>query len=177
MSSDGVLLRPPIDRDRVARQTLGINADIARMFGATHPTDRPMTTAAARHWFEQLGADGTIEWVIEVAGAFVGTARLHTIDSDTDTAFYTIGILDPTMLGRALGRTATRLVCRYAFDTLGLREVSLRVLDFNLRARRAYASVGFVERNRVPSGVVDHDRETEDVVMVLNRESWDGHHG
>jgi RimJ/RimL family protein N-acetyltransferase len=173
MSSGVVLLRPPIDHDRVGRQVLGVTAGIARMFGANEPTDRPMTSAAATRWFEQLGAAGTIEWIVEVAGRFVGTTRLHTIDRDARTTAYAIGLFDPTMLGQGVGRTATRLVCEYAFDTLRLDEVSLRVLDFNLRAQRSYASVGFVETKRIPSGVVDHDRDAEDIVMVLSRQSWE----
>jgi [ribosomal protein S5]-alanine N-acetyltransferase len=173
MSSGDVRLRPPVDHDRVARQALGITADIARMFGANKPSDRPMTDAAAAHWFAQLGAGDAIEWVIEVAGRFVGTARLHTIDRDACAAAYAIGLFDPTMLGQGVGRTATGLVCGYAFDTLQLHKVSLRVLDFNVRAHRSYVSVGFVETNRIPSGVLDHDRHAEDIIMVLRRESWE----
>jgi RimJ/RimL family protein N-acetyltransferase len=172
MSSGDVLLRRPIEHDRAARQALGVTADIARMFGAQTPSDRPMTRAAATRWFEQLGADAAIEWIVEVAGRFVGTARLHTIDRDARTTAYAIGLFDPTMLGQGVGRVVTRLVCGYAFNTLQLREVSLRVLDFNLRAQRSYASVGFVETNRIPSGVVDQDRDAEDIVMVLSRETW-----
>jgi RimJ/RimL family protein N-acetyltransferase len=171
MGGDGVLLRAPIDDDRVARQELGLTADISRMFGAEEPADRPMSRGAATRWFERLGADGAIEWVVEVRGRFVGTARLHTIDRDAGTASYAIGLLDPTVLGQGIGRVVTRLVCRHAFDALGLREVRLRVLDFNERAQRCYASVGFVETDRVPSGVVDRDREAKDVLMVLNRKA------
>ncbi|MBU6288049.1 MAG: GNAT family N-acetyltransferase [Chloroflexi bacterium] len=45
---------------------------------------------------------------------------------------------------RGLGTEALRLSLRYAFDDLELHKVYLRVLDYNLRARRAYEKCGFV---------------------------------
>jgi RimJ/RimL family protein N-acetyltransferase len=175
MADGDVLLRAPVDRDRTERRALGVNAEISRMFGAEEPTDRPMTRAAATRWFERLGGDDVIEWVVQARGRFVGTARLHTIDRDSGTAYYAIGLLDPTVLGQGIGRVVTRLVCRHALVDLGLREVRLRVLDYNERARRCYAAVGFVEDSRVPSGVIDGDREAEDVVMVLSRKTSEEH--
>jgi RimJ/RimL family protein N-acetyltransferase len=172
MGSGDVLLRAPVNSDRDARRALGATGDIARMFGAEAPTDRAITRVAATRWFEQLGTDGVIEWVVEARGRFIGTARLHTIDHDAGTAFYAIGLLDPTMLGQGIGRVVTRLICGHGFDALGLREIRLRVLDFNERARRCYASVGFIETNRIDSGVVDQDRDAEDIIMVLSPKSW-----
>lgn len=45
---------------------------------------------------------------------------------------------------RGLGTEALRLALRFAFDDLELHKVYLRVLDYNLRARRAYEKCGFV---------------------------------
>lgn len=45
---------------------------------------------------------------------------------------------------RGLGTEALRLALRYAFDDLELHKVYLRVLEYNLRARRAYEKCGFV---------------------------------
>jgi [ribosomal protein S5]-alanine N-acetyltransferase len=164
-----VLLRAPVNADRDARRALGVTRDIARMFGTEAPTDRTITRATATRWFEQLGADGVIEWVVEARDRFVGTAPLHTIDYDAQTAFYAIGLLDPTVLDQGVGRVATRRVCGHGFDVLGLREIRLRVLDFNERARRCYTSVGFIERKSIPSGVVDQGRDAEDIIMVRVR--------
>jgi RimJ/RimL family protein N-acetyltransferase len=175
MASGDVVLRAPVDSDRAARRALGVNAEISRMFGAEEATDRPMTRAAATRWYEQLGADGVIEWVVQTRGRFVGTARLHTIDRDSGTACYAIGLLDPTVLGQGIGRIVTRLVCEHAFIVLGLREIRLRVLDFNERAQRCYAAVGFVEARREASGVIDRDREADDLVMVLRRKGSESH--
>jgi [ribosomal protein S5]-alanine N-acetyltransferase len=173
MRAGDVRMRPPVDDDRAARQSLGVIADIARMFGAENPLDGPMSSAAATRWFRGLGAGGVIEWVVEVDGRFIGTARLHTIDADEGTARYAVGFFDPSMLGRGIGRVVTELVCAHAFDVLLLREVSLTVLDFNERARRCYSSVGFVEVARMPSGVVvDRHHNADDLVMALSRDAW-----
>jgi RimJ/RimL family protein N-acetyltransferase len=177
MDNGDVRLRAPVDGDRAARRALGVRADIARLFGAEAPTDRAMTRAEAVRWFERLGAEGVIEWIVDFRGRFVGTARLHTIDPDAGTAYYAIGLLDPKVLGCGIGRIATRLVCEDAFTVLGLREVRLRVLDFNERAQRCYAAVGFVEIGRAPSGIVDRGRSADDVVMVLSHKALDEHAG
>ncbi|MDP9335127.1 MAG: GNAT family N-acetyltransferase [Actinomycetota bacterium] len=173
MRAGDVRLRPPVDEDRDARQSLGVVADIARMFGAENPLDGPMSSATATRWFRGLGAGGVIEWVVEVGGRFVGTARLHTIDADAGTVRYAVGFFDPSMLGRGIGRVVTELVCAHAFDVLRLREMSLTVLDFNERAQRCYSSVGFIEVSRMPSGVVvDSHRNADDLVMTLTRDAW-----
>jgi len=52
--------------------------------------------------------------------------------------------------------------------------VRLTVLDFNERAQRCYASVGFVEVARIPSGVVDGTRPAEDVVKAIDRDASSG---
>jgi RimJ/RimL family protein N-acetyltransferase len=177
MDDGDVRLRAAVDGDRAARRALGVRADISRLFGAEAPADRAMTPAEAERWFERLGADGVIEWIVDFRGRFVGTARLHTIDPDAGTAYYAIGLLDPTVLGRGIGRVVTRLVCEHAFTVLALREVRLRVLDFNGRARRCYEAVGFVEIGRAPSGIVDRGRSADDVVMVLSHKGLDEHRG
>lgn len=119
-----VLLRAPVESDLHARQLLGRDAEIARMFGAAHPMSGPMSSEAAAAWFAKLGEGGTVEWVVEAEGAFLGTARLHSFRSD-QSARYAVGFFDPDRLGKGFGSEVTTIVVGYAFGSLGLKRVDL----------------------------------------------------
>jgi RimJ/RimL family protein N-acetyltransferase len=80
------------------------------------------------------------------------------------------------MLGRGIGQVVTELVCAHAFDVLRMRELRLTVLDFNERAQHCYSSVGFVEVARMPSGIVDRQRNADDLLMALSRDAWAARH-
>jgi RimJ/RimL family protein N-acetyltransferase len=55
---------------------------------------------------------------------------------------------DRRFRGQGIGTEATRLVCLYGFDRLGLEEILLEVDPQNEAAVRAYRSVGFVHGRR-----------------------------
>jgi RimJ/RimL family protein N-acetyltransferase len=174
ITSGNITLRPTIDADRVGRQSLGVNAEISRMFGGAEPADREMTTNEAMQWFEALGKEGTVEWIVEHDGTFLGTTRLHSFQQGPERARFAIGLLATSKLGRGIGSAVTRVVLRYGFDELELDEIELIVLDFNERAQRCYRSCGFREVARIPSDVFDADRRADDIVMVVTAAEFSG---
>ena len=125
-----------------------------------------MSSEAAASWFQNLGEDGTVEWVVEADGAFLGTARLHSFRSD-ESARYAVGFFDPDRLGKGLGTEVTTMVVEYAFGSLGLKRIDLAVLEFNERAIRCYAGCGFREVGRLPKAAVVDDRPYDDVLMEI----------
>ena len=135
------------------------------MYGVAAPRTEPLTETEAERWFERLGADGTIEWVIDADQRLLGVTRL-SFDGPS-TAKYAIGLFDPTRLGQGLGTEVTRLVVGYAFDELGLVAIHLDVLEFNVRAIRCYANAGFQVVGRKPSDVVDKGTVVDDIVMSI----------
>lgn len=78
----------------------------------------------------------------------IGTASLDGIDFRHGTAEFGLMIGEPDARNRGYGTEATRLVADYAFTALGLHNVMLRVLSFNLAGLRAYAKAGFREFGR-----------------------------
>ncbi len=167
--SGGVVLRPPRADDALARRELGVPADIVRMFGAVDAADGPMSMADAQRWYSSLGCGDAIEWVVEVDGGFLGTARLHLFSEDRSRARYAVGLFDPGRLGQGTGTAVTRLVIAHGFGALQLDEIELVVLDFNERARRCYVSCGFLEVERFPSDVVQDGREADDILMLITK--------
>ena len=88
------------------------------------------------------------------SGAFIGNIELMDLkDSEAE-----LGIaITASMQDRGYGTEAIRAVTGYAFDTLGLKRVFLKVYPDNSRAIRVYEKCGFRE----------YDRTEEDVFMEV----------
>jgi sirohydrochlorin ferrochelatase len=99
LSGERIVLRAAVPSDVASRQALGRHAEIARMFGARVPVTGPITLAEAEAWVAARGRDGTVEWIVEAEGRFLGAARLHSFDGARG-ASYAIGLLDPDRLAR-----------------------------------------------------------------------------
>jgi RimJ/RimL family protein N-acetyltransferase len=114
------------------------------LYGRRGPPDTPATLSELRSWGRQALADPTlIAFGIEEAGqgTVIGNARLQLWAFGR--ARFSILIGEEAHRGAGQGTEATALVCRYAFERLGLREVVLDVDDRNLAAVGAYLRVGF----------------------------------
>jgi len=119
------------------------------MVGGVGPNPGPLTPADVDRWYSGLEEE-PFSWVVEFEGRCIGVARLHGVERTAGTARYAIGLFSPEHRGRGLGQEITRLVLDYAFGTLGLSRVHLRVLDFNQRALDCYRRCGFLEIAREP---------------------------
>jgi RimJ/RimL family protein N-acetyltransferase len=171
-----VVLRPPSGRDAKDICALGRDPDVYRCFGEQVDEWRELSLKEASAFLADLrpSPDG-LPWVIEVVGAFVGTARLHSLDREARTAAYAVGILSPRHLGRGYGTETTTLVLDYAFASLGLLSVTARVLDFNERAIRCYANCGFGMEQREPRAVELDGCWHDDLIMRAHRGPTSAH--
>jgi [ribosomal protein S5]-alanine N-acetyltransferase len=165
-----VTLRPPVAADADAARRIGLHPEIERQFGAQpEPEWRELTPDEAQGLLVTLAsADGRVTWVVDAGDGFIGSASLHSFSADDRTAAYAIGLLDPDVLGRGLGTEITKLVLAYAFDELGLQELTVRVLEFNERAVRCYTRCGFVLDHREPDAVVFDGVSHADLIMRLD---------
>jgi [ribosomal protein S5]-alanine N-acetyltransferase len=169
MVGQRVVLRAPAATDVDERQALGRHAEIARMFGAATPGTSPMSYEAAAAWMAARGPEGTVEWIVEAEGRFLGTARLHSFDG-RGGARYAIGLLDPDRLGQGLGTETTELILEYAFGQLGLKRVEAAVLEINRRAIRAFQRCGFRPMGRLPRAAVIDGEPRDEVLMEARPE-------
>jgi diamine N-acetyltransferase len=108
---------------------------------------RPLTADWIRTWYERQSratADSLVFtiWDVETMTP-VGNIALQDIDSRTRTAEFGIFIAEPEFRGEGRGTEATRLLLRFAFDTLALENIVLRVFEYNQRAISVYERVGF----------------------------------
>jgi RimJ/RimL family protein N-acetyltransferase len=169
LKSKRVTLRRPCEDDFQARLRLGTDPEIFRMYGGSLSDLRPMTEDAAKRWVQRLlGQD--FAWIIE-AGSLIGEIRLDRVDLRDRRANLAIGIEDANQLGKGLGSEAIALALGYAFNVLELHRVSVRVVDYNSRAIRAYQKCGFVIEGRErETALVDGSWHDDVMMAILDRE-------
>jgi RimJ/RimL family protein N-acetyltransferase len=165
LKGEQVILRRPRKEDFEARLKLGTDAEIIRMYGGNRSDVRPMTEEAAKRWVQGL-LDHDHAWVIETRG-LIGHIRLDRVDLRDRRASLAIGIEDTAQLGIGLGPQAIVLVLEYAFNVLALHRVSVRVVDYNLRAIRAYQKCGFVLEGREREAAFVDGIWHDDLMMAI----------
>ncbi len=160
-----ITLRKARPEDADARLALGSDPHIHEMFGGSRETLAPITTPDAAAWVRHL-AEHPFAWVIEHRVP-IGEIRLDRLDKQDRRASLAIGIFDPTSLGKGLGTEAIRLILDFAFRTLKLHRISIRVLAYNTRAIRAYQKCGFVIEGREREAGLVNGQWHDDIIMGL----------
>ena len=111
----------------------------------------PMTLEREEGWFERAakGEDSFLFTIYERAsGLPIGNTSLMGLDWRSRTAEFGILIGEARGRGKGYGTETARLILDYAFVALGLHSVYLRVHEYNLAGRRAYAKAGYREFGR-----------------------------
>lgn len=165
-----VTLRGAKPTDVDDKLALGVDAEIVRMYGAASGVE-PRSRAQLESWYQRL-LDTPHAWVIEVNGRAVGEARLHSVHEADRRGSLAIGIDDPTLLGRGYGTEALNLLLGYAFDTMRLHRLGVRVIEYNARALRAYEKCGFVVEGREREAARIDNRWYDDVMLSLLAREW-----
>lgn len=111
------------------------------------------------------------EWAVEFKGKCIGQARL-TINESDKRARYAVGLFDISQLGKGLGTEITRLVLDYAFNTLHLHRVDLRMLEYNKRAIACYRKCGFIQEGVEREGALIEDKWETDVMMSILEQEY-----
>ena len=104
--------------------------------------------------------------------AFVGFAYLNNIDWFARNAEFGILIGDRSRHGRGLGKDALALITDYAFETLNLNRLYLRVVKLNQRAVRLYHHFGFVTEGVQRQQAFVRGRYQDVVLMGLLRREF-----
>lgn len=177
-----VTLRPFTVADTEAMLEIISDPDVQRFTGSVISSTQlgaAMPIDQARDWYGSRSTqDDRLDLAVvdRASGAVVGEVVLNEWDPDTRSVNFRT-LIGPAGRDRGLGTEATRLVLAHAFEALGLHRVSLEVLDFNPRARRVYAKVGFVHEG-TRRQVLRFDDEWVDAhdLAILETE-WPAHRG
>jgi RimJ/RimL family protein N-acetyltransferase len=110
----------------------------------------PITAAMEADWIDAVLKDQSRTRIVlaiedKTDGACVGFVYLNNIDWFARNAEFGILIGERNRHGKGLAKEALCLVAGYAFETLNLHKLYLRVVAFNKRALALYRAFGFVE--------------------------------
>ncbi len=99
-----------------------------------------------------------IQFIIleKAAARAVGSVYLRDIDYVAKKAEYGIFIGEESACGKGYGTEAAETIISFAFKELGLRNLTLRVLEKNVRAIKSYEKAGFsVKNNRMEEIIIN----------------------
>ena len=107
------------------------------------------------------------------AGEEVGSVYLRDIDLQNKKCEYGIFIGEDSCRGKGIGSAAAKLALDYAFETLGLNRVFLRVFADNVRAQKSYENAGFMIEGTFRDDVLIDGRAYDMVFMGILKEDWE----
>jgi len=165
-----IILRAPRETDIEERLKIGWSAEYVHMCGGDTRNLAPLTREDVLRWYEFITSN-RFEWVIELEGRCIGTARLSVFSQDY-RARYAIGIHDTTKYNQGYGAEVTELILDFAFSTLHLHRVDLRVLEYNQRAIACYEKCGFVREGIEREGALIEDKWETDVMMSILEQDY-----
>jgi RimJ/RimL family protein N-acetyltransferase len=162
--TDGVVTLDAFTLGDVDAHVAGEDEEHARRFGwwpdrSTHET----AGAAFERWAgDWANAGPTRAFAVRAGGELVGGCQLRLREKRTgEVSYWTF----PQHRGRGYAARATRLLCRYAFDTLGLERLEAYVEPDNTASRRVVETVGFVEEGLVRQRELTLHGERRDMVV------------
>ncbi|GAA0362970.1 GNAT family N-acetyltransferase [Bacillus horti] len=170
LHSERLILRKPEEGDIQDRFTCGRSAEVEKMCGRSTIDLQPYTYEEAKHWVERLMSK-PLAWSIEYQGRCIGQARLIVNEIDRK-ARYAVGLFDESILGKGFGTEITQVVLHYAFSTLGLHRVELRVLEYNTRAIACYEKCGFVKEGLEREGALIDEKWFSDWRMSILEQEY-----
>lgn len=102
----------------------------------------------------------------------VGVTGFHQINHANRNAHFGITIGDKDAWGMGFGTDATKLMMRYAFESMNLHRVTLLVFEYNERAIRVYEKAGFKKEGILRQENYRKGRYWDTIIMGLLREEW-----
>jgi RimJ/RimL family protein N-acetyltransferase len=185
LSGDSVVLRPfNVSQDIGAIREMLQDPEALKLTGSIHdPADQaPWDDAAdarCREWYgSRKDQPDRLDLAIAdtATSRFIGEVVFNEWSAADNSCNFRI-MMGPGSRGRGLGTEAIRLFIGYGFEQLGLRRISLDVLAFNPRARRAYEKTGFVTEGVLREQHRWRDEWIDNILMSILDHEWRGHHG
>jgi RimJ/RimL family protein N-acetyltransferase len=127
-----------------------------------------------RAWIERSGQAADVRaFAILQDGNHVGNGVLDRIDTESESARFSIYLGDPKARSCGIGRTALFMLLETGFLDLDLREVWLTVHPENQAALKIYAAAGFREEPATPAGPCSGDAPPGTIRMSVGRTDFE----
>lgn len=167
-----IALRPMEERD-TADIIRWRNTDFVRK---NFIYQKPFTAETHHHWIETMVKTGKVvqfmicpyeaDTGLKIIQNAVGSVYLRDIDETHHKAEYGIFIGEEEALSKGYGTEAAQLMLQYAFETLHLHKVMLRVLAENTQAQKSYEKAGFRQEAYLKDDVFLNGRFCDVILMA-----------
>ena len=135
----------------------------------------PLTREDHLHWMRTKVESGTVvQFIIEAEGCPIGSVYLRDVDKVHQKAEFGIFLGNENARGKGYGTEATRLILKFAFETMGLNRIVLRVFAENERAIRCYEKAGFSREGVFRQDVIIDGNFYDILFMSILRSEWKG---
>jgi RimJ/RimL family protein N-acetyltransferase len=172
-----VVLRRHIPANLAAFRRWYADPEVARL---TRYQDGPMRPEEVDRFFQmRVVGPGSLAMAIheKETSRLIGTCAFSQLDGDNGSALFHITIGEKDTWGRGHGTEAAQLMMDHAFRVLGLHRIGLSVFEFNERALRAYAKVGFTLEGRSRESIWRDGRWWDELHLSLLAGEWDARRG
>jgi RimJ/RimL family protein N-acetyltransferase len=107
------------------------------------------------------------DWAIirKADESHIGEVVLSELDPYNESMSFRIALAGAGVFGKGYGSEATKAVVDYGLGVVGLHRISLEVVDFNIRAQRAYSKAGFQQEGLLREAWY-WERERSDVIVM-----------
>ena len=109
--------------------------------------------------------------VIKNDHTVVGEVVINEYDEIKHSMNFRI-LIGPKGRNQGFGTEATRLIIDYVFQNTDLKQITLGVYSFNLRAKKVYEKIGFILESIDKDDLEYEGQMIDSINMVLTRERW-----
>jgi RimJ/RimL family protein N-acetyltransferase len=113
-----------------------------------YPLTMEQLDAYYKKWCET--ENGWLMTALDESGTPVGHFIMRLADYDAGTLRMGFIVVNPYIRGKGYGGQMVSQALKYAFEILGMKEVSLGVFANNPKAKECYEKAGFSEKEYVP---------------------------
>jgi len=170
---DRIYLRPLEVEDAGVFVPWRSDAEIRQYMGMPSPTNRIRERESLEGCYKN---DRNIHLgiVLRKNNQLMGSLGLYDISISHRHAELGILIGDRDCWSKGYGTEAMNLILEHGFDQLNLHRIYLFVLDFNLRAIRAYEKVGFIRECVMRDHGYRNGEYCDDYAMSILEDEWRG---
>lgn len=135
-----IIIRPLVEEDAYTSVKWRNDPDVFKYTGNTY--DHEITIGSELDWIRRvMNNPNDYRCAIIADNTYVG--NIYLTDIDGVSAHYHIFIGNKDYWGKGVAKEASKQIVDYAFGSLGLKRIILRVRKDNVRAIRLYHSLGF----------------------------------
>lgn len=132
----------------------------------------PLSIEELDGYFSQWMLQEETGWLmtaLDQSGTPVGHFIMRLLDYEAGTVRMGFIVVDPALRGKGYGGEMIRCALKYAFEILGMKQVSLGVFENNPGAKACYEAHGFLEKGYMPEYVTWKGKAYGAYEMVAER--------